>query len=148
MPEQTRPDPRAARRIPFRSRVPQPSLEYRSAFGKWLARGEPTGDHADGEELKTHPWWRVIWLTGVDYFSTLGYQPGIALLAAGALAPLATAILVLVTLFGALPVYLEVAKRSYRGTARSRCSRTCLRWKGKMLVLALIGSRRRTSSSR
>ena len=86
-------------RISFREQLWQPSLEYRSAFGKWLARGESVSDHA-GQEVATHPWWKVIWLTGVDYFSTLGYQPGIALLAAGAVAPIATVILVLVTLLG------------------------------------------------
>ena len=80
----------------------------------WFRRGgELTrGMHAKHE---THPWWVVIWLTGVDYFSTLAYQAGIALLAAGALAPVATAVLSLVTLFGAVPIYILVARRSYAG---------------------------------
>ncbi len=65
--------------IPFREQLREPSLDYRSPIGRWLARDEPLDDHA-GTGLGVHPWWRVIWLTGVDYFSTLGYQPGIALL--------------------------------------------------------------------
>ena len=126
-------------RLPFREQLPEPSLEYRSAIGRWLARGEPLDDHT-GTPVGTHPWWKVIWLTGVDYFSTLGYQPGIALLAAGAVAPIATLILVAVTLLGALPVYAQVAGRSYAGQGSIAMLENLLSgWTGKALVLLLLG---------
>ena len=127
-----------SRLIPIRKELPQPTLEYTSSVGRWLARGEPLDDSAHTGE--THPWYKVIWLTGVDYFSTLGYQPGIALLAAGAVAPLATAILVVVTLLGALPVYAQVASRSFAGQGSIAMLENLLGgWKSKLLVLVLLG---------
>ncbi|MBV9081158.1 MAG: hypothetical protein JOZ62_00670, partial [Acidobacteriaceae bacterium] len=109
-------------------------------LSRWQCWMRGTDDPEAAAHEHTQPWWLVIWLTGVDYFSTLGYQPGIALVAAGAISPLATLVLVLVTLFGALPIYAQVARRSYVGQGSIAMLENLLPgWWARILVLVLLG---------
>ncbi|CAM5739304.1 hypothetical protein SALBM311S_02905 [Streptomyces alboniger] len=128
----------ATTEVPPPSRLRTWMLEGLSDMGKG---GGHQGPHAEPEPAhKGQRWWRVMCLTGVDYFSTLGYQPGIAALAAGLLSPVATIVLVIVTLAGALPVYRRVAEESPRGEGSiAMLERLLSFWKGKLFVLTLLG---------
>jgi len=118
--------------------TPETAPGRSNPFSRFLFTGSPL-DVPEAAD-RTHPWYLVLWLTGVDYFSTIGYQPGIALLAAGALSFSATGILVLVTLFGAVPIYAEVAARSYAGQGSIALLENLFSgWKSKIFVLILLG---------
>ena len=87
-----------------------------------------------------HHWVWLVGLIGLDYFSTLGYQPSLAFESAGWLAPLATVVIVVVTLLGALPIYAYMARHSTEGWGSvALMERVIPGWRGKLLILALLG---------
>ncbi len=128
--------------LPARVENPAPRPEPAGRLSRWLLanRVQPVGPEAEEGHARPQAWWKVMCLTGVDYFSTLSYLPGIAALAAGALSPLATLLIVLLTLLGMLPMYRRVAKESPHGQGSVAMLEHLLPfWRGKLFVLVLLG---------
>jgi len=103
----------------------------------------------------TFPWWVILCLVGLDYFSGIAYLPSIAAAHVRelggrftdlkaehvrALGPVAALGVVLITLLGALPVYLYTVGRSPHGKGGiGLLEQRASGWLGKLIILGLLG---------
>lgn len=106
--------------------------------------GQSTEPPSEQAQASVKPPYRTAWpwvlcVIGLDYLSTLAYQPSVAFGAAGRLAPLVTVLVAGVTLFLALPIYLYIAGRSpHGGGTTALLERSIPGWIGKFLLLVLL----------
>ncbi len=105
-----------------------------------MADNAPTPTDAKQVASEQYYWLWIVCLLGLDYFSTLAYQPSITYQVTKRFGPIATAAVVFVTLFGALPVYCWLAGRSPGGQGSLGIIEKHIRgWRGKTLVLIMLG---------
>jgi hypothetical protein len=121
-------------------KMPRPSPDEAVAMPD---PNDTSADAADPPSTKprfTAGWPWVLCVVGLDYLSSLAYQPSVAFTSAGALAPVVTVVVVAVTFGLTVPLYCYIAGRSPRGQGSAGLLEKLIPgWRGKVLVVVLLG---------